>query len=157
MTDIEHESEGNNIFTAIFPFYSKNYTETQQTTKPIFQETYIIEGVTPLRADWLSIELIDVSKGIGGINLKPVVEVMKVIVDGVEDLVERYAPVRVKTKNDPDNPSNDFYDKIYVFKRNTEEDGNLIKAYVKEKHIEQITVNDELKRHRGYYRIKIKC
>ena len=96
MTDLEHESEGNSLYTAIFPFYSKSYTETQTSSKPIFQETYIIEGVTPLRSDWLSIELIDVSKKIGGSSLKPFVDTMKVFVDGVENLVERYAPVIVK-------------------------------------------------------------
>jgi len=130
MTDLEQEVEGTNLFTGIFPFYSKSYTETFTTTTPVFQEAFIIKDVTPLRADWLSIELVDVSKGIGGISLKPVVEVMKIIVDGAESLVERYAPIKVKTPNDPLTPQFDFYDKVYVFKRNTEDLGNLINSYV---------------------------
>lgn len=149
MTDLEHESEGNQLFTAIFPFYSKSYTETQTTTKPVFQDTYIIEGVTPRRADWLSIELLDVSKGIGGVSLKPVVELMKVLVDGVEDLVERYAPVIVKTPDDPEG-TDEFYNKVYVFKRNkvdTEnpELTNLFEVYVSQKHTETKIINEEEK------------
>ena len=138
MTDLEQEVEGTNLFTGIFPFYSKSYTETFTTTTPVFQDAYIIKDVTPLRADWLSIELVDVSKGIGGISLKPVVEVMKVIVDGAESLVERYAPIKVKTPNDPLTPQFDFYDKVYVFKRNTEDLGNLINA-----HVAQTTIINE--------------
>jgi hypothetical protein len=149
MTDLEHESEANQLFTAIFPFYSKSYTETQTTTKPVFQDTYIIEGVTPRRADWLSIELLDASKGIGGVSLKPVVELMKVLVDGVEDLVERYAPVIVKTPDDPEG-TDEFYNKIYVFKRNkvnTEnpELTNLFEVYVSQKHTETKIINEEEK------------
>ena len=129
MTNLEQETDASNMFTAIFPFYSKAYTETFTTTTPIFQEAYIIKDITPLRADWLSIELVDVSKGIGGISLKPVIEVMKIIVDGVEGLVERYAPIRVKTPNNPETPGLDFYDKIYIFRKNTVEAGNLVNAY----------------------------
>lgn len=130
MTNLEQETDASNMFTAIFPFYSKAYTETFTTTTPIFQEAYIIKDITPLRADWLSVELVDVSKGVGGISLKPVIEVMKIIVDGVEGLVERYAPIRVKTPNDPETPGLNFYDKIYIFRKNTEITGNLVNAYV---------------------------
>ena len=62
MTDLEQETDGTNLFTAIFPFYSKSYTETFTTTTPVFQEAYIIKDVTPYRAEWLSVELLDATK-----------------------------------------------------------------------------------------------
>lgn len=158
MTDLEQEVEGIQLFTGIFPFYSKKYTETYTSTTPVFQSGYIVEDVTPLRSDWLSVQILDPSKGIGGIALTPVVSLMEIISDVGSEIVQRYAPIQVKTLDDP--VIGNYYDKVYIFKKNTygkDELGNLtgepinlIDCYVKEvdpnnnEIITEISLNEDL-------------
>jgi len=130
MTDLEQETSGENLFTAIFPFYSKSYTESYTSTTPIFQPTYIVSGKTPLRADWLSVDIVgDKSLGIGGIPFPPVVELFNVVVSGANEMVAKLVAIRVKTPNSL-TPVTDFYDKIYVFRKNTADLDNLVDAYI---------------------------
>lgn len=127
LTDLEQETEGVNLFTGIFPFYSKRYSESVTNTSPIFQPAYVIPDVTPLRADWLSIEFIDVNTILNGIlpkALNPVVETVNLIVDDLGTLATYYVPIIVKTEG------SDYEDKIYIFRKNTTGAGNLVDAYV---------------------------
>jgi len=127
LTDLEHESEGSKLYTGIFPFYSKRYSESVTNTKPIFQPAYIIADITPLRADWLSIEYIDTSSLLGGTPLNPVVETVNLIVDALGSLATYYVPVIVKTDAEG---YESYLDKVYIFRKNTVAAGNLFDAYI---------------------------
>ncbi|MFU8785837.1 MAG: phage tail spike protein [Candidatus Izemoplasmataceae bacterium] len=133
LKELEHDSDSNGMFTAIFPFYSKRYTETFTSTQPIFQETYIVQGVTPLRADWLSIELGDMNTMLGSTPLKPIVETVRIFVQGAADmLVPRYVPVVVITGDKADSPNKEFNGRIFVYRKNRTEDGNLLEVFINE-------------------------
>jgi len=127
LTDLEHESEGSKLYTGIFPFYSKKYTESVTNTNSIFQPAYVLPDVTPLRADWLTVEFFNAESFVGDTlpkALNPVVETVNVIVDEVGTLATRYVAIVVKTEG------SEFEDKVYIFRKNTVESGNLIDAYI---------------------------
>jgi len=111
MTDLEHEEEGTSLYTGIFPFYSKAYSESFTSTSPVFQEAYIVDGAIAFTAGWLSTEIADADALTGGIPLKPIVEASRVLIGAVNEVVERYAPMIIKTEGDNE-------DKIVVFKKN---------------------------------------
>lgn len=130
MTDMEQETNSANLFTGLFPFYSKEYEESYVSEDEVFQKAYIRPGITALRTDWLSIEVSEQELKWGGIAMLPLVETMEMvfpkIVDGVETIVrkayQRYAPVQVKTPGE-------FFDKIFVFNKAKAASGTSVDAY----------------------------
>jgi len=109
MTELEHESDGNGLYTSIFPFYSKSYSESYTSTEAKFQDAYCVNNITPLRGDWLSVDVVDIPSGIGGIAMKPIVDMVEVFIEGVgSQLVKKFTSVRVKTPGE-------YEDKIFLF------------------------------------------
>jgi len=126
LTEMEQESDGSNLFTGVFPFYSKNYTETRTSMDLIYQPCYIREGVNPLRGDWLSTKTIDPANGIGGIAIPPVVETISVIIGEFNTVIEKLVAMQIKTPGE-------YLDKIYAYKESTLANDLVVLAYVKEK------------------------
>lgn len=144
MMDLEQETDSSSQFTAIFPFYSKHYTESYMSTSPVFQSAYIIEDKIPFATDWLSTTIYNQSllTGFIPINVDSIIETYEVFVDfvnNVKEKISRYAPVIIRTPGEYEN-------KIYVFKKATsviDENScsvNLIDVYGVEMVEDEITV-----------------
>lgn len=56
MTDLTVRVNTDRLYTAVFPYYYKEVTLTESTTKKVFQQVYIRENTEPLSRDWLSPE-----------------------------------------------------------------------------------------------------
>ena len=106
-----------------FRSIQKRYTESVTNTNSIFQPAYVIPDVTPLRADWLTVEFFNVGDMLPK-ALNPVVETVNLIVDEVGTLATRYVAIIVKTEG------SEFENKVYIFRKNTVGAGNLIDAYI---------------------------
>lgn len=117
MTDLEQETDGTGSFTAIYPFYSKSYTETHTSTRQSFQDVYIRENTKRFRVDWLSTGYVDGLK-FGGISLDPIKDITNILVDAFTRQVSAYVGVRVKTPNSPGRPED--YNNIFIWKKNTD-------------------------------------
>lgn len=129
MTDLEQETDSSNQFTGVFPFYSKSYTETVTKTGLTFQEVYVREGVRPFRHEWLSLS--DPNTG-SNIELIPLIESswirVETIIDGLTTYVSKLVAVKVKTPGD-------YYNKLYVYNKNTPKENlsdpdNLVEVYI---------------------------
>jgi len=77
MTDLEHETNSEKVFTGVFPFYFSINNETTTTTEKYYVGVHIVNNSVPITSGWFSLT-------INGAALIPIIEdvPVKVLTDG---------------------------------------------------------------------------